>query len=78
MVGNLNHTTLPTPLSKVGHGIGGKLFLTPKGTSPPKKNVRELESCTGILPSFLKNTNKHTLLNLIAHVTPGHQASILL
>ena len=39
MAKNLNHTTLPTPLSKVGHGIGGKLFLTPKGTSPTEKKM---------------------------------------
>lgn len=74
----LSHTTLPTPLSKAGLGIGGRLFLTRKGNTTSRKKVRELESCTGIAPSPPQETKKKPPLNLIAQVTPGHQASTLL
>ena len=60
MAKNLNHTTLPTPLSKVGHGIGGKLFLTPKGTSPTEKKcerIRKWHWDPSLVPQKHKQAN---------------------
>ena len=78
MAGNralpLNHTTLPTPLSKAGLGIGGRLFLTPKGNTTSRKNVRELESYTGIAPSPHQKPKKENIQMVNKHMKQYHMS----